>query len=68
MGCDGNKRPARVVKNGKKKRTEKLKVPRSLILTDALGPICGSTHTLRLPGRCFFLNKLTHAKRIKLRL
>ena len=39
MGCDGNKRPARVVKNGKEKRTEKLKVPRSLILTDALGPM-----------------------------
>ena len=39
MGCDRNKRPARVVKNGKEKRTEKLKVPRLLILTDALGPM-----------------------------
>ena len=65
MGCDVNKRPARVVKNGKEKRTEKLKVPRSLSLTDALGPmICQRdlwVNSYATSSRPIFLFKQAHS-------
>ena len=54
-----------MVKSGKEKRTEKLKVPRSLSLTDALGPmICQRdlwVNSYATSSRPIFLFKQAHS-------